>query len=611
MSRRISLLVLAGVLAAFLSACTTTAPPPPPVTADFRNPALPVATRVNDLLAYMTLDEKLGQMVLAERTSANHGEVASLALGGVFNGVAAYPSPNTATGWADAYDALQDQAATTRLGIPLLSGADAVHGHNNLTGTTIYPHNIGMGATRDPALVQQVGRATAEEVAASGLRWTFAPCVCVVRNDRWGRSYESYGEVPEIASSMTTLITGLQGTALGQADPSIMATAKHFIADGGTDGGDDEGNATLTEAELRAIHLPPFQAAIQRHVGSIMVSYSSWNGTKMHANKYLITDVLKTELGFDGIVVSDYGGVDLLDNTVLFTPMEVEMAINAGIDMVMGPVSPYLFIQYAKSAVQNGTIAQSRIDDAVRRILTKKFQLGLFESSKAIRSLLPTVGSQAHRDLARQAVRESQVLLKNQGNVLPLPKSAKVFVAGKSADNIGYQSGGWTVGWQGNSGPITQGTTILDGIRQTVTDASQVTYVRDGVGVNGTYDAAIAVVGETPYAEYWGDKPGSMGLDLDDQIILGRLQAAGIPVIVVLVSGRPLNITAQLPQWRALLEAWLPGTEGRGVADVLFGDYKPTGTLPVTWMQNEGQQPINDGDGKVPLFPLGFGLTYP
>jgi len=477
-------------------------------------------------------------------------------------------------------------------------------------GATIFPHNIGLGATRDPALVQNIARATAEEVSGTGIDWDFAPCLCVARNDRWGRTYESFGEKPELAASMATAVTGLQGTLGGPA--SVLATAKHYLGDGGTTGGVDQGNTELSEAQLRAIHLPPFREAVTRDVGSVMISYSSWNGLKLHAHAYLINTVLKGELGFRGFVVSDWNAVDQIDGQPGFTAAEVRTAVNAGIDMVMVPQAYRQFISMLRAEVQAGRVTTARVDDANRRILTRKFELGLFERPLTDRAYTSTVGSAAHRDLARQAVRKSQVLLKNRFGLLPLPKTApKIFVAGKTADDIGNASGGWTISWQGSSGNITPGTTVLAGIRAAVSPSTTVTYHRDGVGIDGSYKAAIAVVGETPYAEGQGDRPGQMGLDAGDLATLSRLRAAGVPVVVVLVSGRPLDIAAQLPDWDALVVAWLPGTEGRGVADVLFGDYRPTGKLPVTWMQSAGQQPINDGDGKPPLFAYGHGDAYP
>lgn len=601
-------LALTGLAAATLTACS---PPRSPAAAHpYQNPALPVADRVNDLLARMTLDDKIGQMTQAERGSITAAEITQYRIGSVLSGGGSVPARNTPAAWADMYDAFQRGALAAPLRIPMIYGIDAVHGSNNVYGSTIFPHNIGLGATRNPALIQQIGRATAEEVTGAGQDWTFAPCVCVARNDRWGRTYESFGEKPEIATAMTTIIDGLQGATLG-GPASVLATAKHYVGDGGTTGGTDQGNTRISETELRAVHLPPFAAAVDRGAGSVMISFSSWNGTKLHGSEYLITDLLKGELGFDGFTVSDWAGIDQLDGRAGFTQAEVVTSINAGLDMIMVPNDWRTFLGYLRAAVQAGQIPMSRVDDANRRILTKKIELGLFEHPYADRSYASTIGSAAHRTLARQAVRESQVLLKNAGDILPLAKSGgKLFVAGQSADDLGNQSGGWTVTWQGASGNTIPGTSVLQGIRNAVGGNATVTYQRDGTGIDSSYRAAIAVVGETPYAEGEGDRPGSMSLDATDLATLSRLRASGVPVIVVLVSGRPLDVAAEVGNWNALIAAWLPGSEGAGVADVLFGDYAPTGKLPVSWMQSAAQQPVNDGDGKTPLFPYGFGLTY-
>jgi beta-glucosidase len=608
-SRAARLALVAGLLAA-AGAAGLQGAPARAAAVPYQDPTLPVSTRVTDLLARMTLDDKIGQMTQGERASVTAADVTGYRLGSILSGGGSTPPANTPTGWADMYDTFQRGALATPLQIPMIYGSDAVHGHNNLVGATIFPHNIGLGATRDPALVQQIGRATAEEVTGSGVDWTFAPCVCVARNDRWGRTYESFGEKPEIATSMTTIVTGLQGATLG-GPASVLATAKHYLGDGGTTGGADQGNTQVSEAELRSVHLPPFRAAVERGVGSVMISYSSFNGQKLHGHRYLITDVLKGELGFTGFVVSDWNAIDQLDGATGFTGAEVAQAVNAGIDMVMVPTAWKQFIALLRAEVQAGRVPMTRVDDANRRILTKKFELGMFERPLADRSYAGTIGSAAHRALARQAVRQSQVLLKNAGNVLPLARTNnKIFVAGRHADNIGLQSGGWTVSWQGASGNTTPGTTILAGIRAGIGAGSTVTYSANGSGIDSSYRAAIAVVGESPYAEGDGDLTGAMGLGSTDLHTINTLRAAGVPVIVVLVSGRPLDVAGQLPNWNALLAAWLPGTEGAGVADVLFGGYAPTGKLPMTWMQSAAQQPINDGDGKPALFGYGFGLTY-
>ncbi|AJP00871.1 beta-glucosidase [Streptomyces cyaneogriseus subsp. noncyanogenus] len=612
--RRPVLVAALCAVALSLTGQATAGPPPQPVSATalpYQDPSLPVADRVADLLSRMTVDDKIGQMAQIEKDAlVPQSDLATYRIGSVLSGGDSTVSPNNAQTWADTYDSLQRTALGSPLGIPVIYGIDAVHGHNAVRGATLFPHNIGLGATRDPALVQRVGRAVAREVAGTGIDWSFAPCLCVARNDRWGRTYESFGETPEVPGAMTTFVTGLQGETLGSGPASVLATAKHYLGDGGTTGGVDQGDTQVSEAELRAVHLPPFKEAVRRGVGSVMLSYSSWNGVKSHAHKYLVTDVLKGELGFTGFVVSDWAAVDQLDGQSGFTAAEITTAVNAGVDMVMVPHDYKKFLGLLRGEVSAGRIPMARVDDANRRILTKKFQLGLFERPYTDRSLTPGVGSAEHRALAREAVRASQVLLKNDGGVLPLAKNARLFVAGKSADDIGNQSGGWTVGWQGRSGPVTEGTTILQGIRAAVTDPSRVTYDRYGNGIDGGYTAAVAVVGETPYAEMRGDRPGGMGLDQEDLQTLARLEASGVPVVVVLVSGRPLDIAGRLPAWKALLAAWLPGTEGDGVSDVLFGDHAPTGKLPMTWMSSASQQPINQGDGKTPLFPYGHGLTY-
>jgi beta-glucosidase len=583
----------------------TSAAPADAAALPYQDPTLPVAQRVSDLLARMSLDDKLGQMTQAERAVVTPADLTQYRIGSVLSGGGSAPAQNNPAGWADMYDSLQRGALATPLQIPMIYGIDAVHGNNNVLGATIFPHNIGLGATRDPDLAQRIGRATAEEVVGAGQDWTFAPCVCVARNDRWGRTYESFSENPDLVAQMSTVVTGLQ-----DGTPKVLATAKHYVGDGGTTNGTDQGDTQLSEAELRSVHLPPFRAAVQRGVGSVMISFSSWNGQKLHGHRYLVTDVLKGELGFTGFTVSDWAGIDQIDGQRGFTQAEVAQAINAGLDMIMVPNEWRLFLTHLKAAVNAGQIPMSRIDDANRRILTKKFEYGLFEQPLADRSYASTVGSAAHRALAREAVRRSQVLLKNSG-VLPLAKNGgKIFVAGKSADDIGNQSGGWTLSWQGASGNTVPGTTILQGIRDAVGSQATVAYARDGSGVDGSYRAAIAVVGETPYAEGAGDRTGSLTLDATDLATINRLRAAGVPTVVVLVSGRPLDIASQVDGWNAVLASWLPGSEGGGVADVLFGDHAPTGRLPVTWMRSASQQPVNDGDGQTALYPYGHGLTY-
>jgi beta-glucosidase len=595
------------VAAALLPACSSDSSVQPDAgNFPYRDPALSVEARVEDLLARMTLDDKLGQMTQPDvrfgRLTAD--VVTELRLGSVLSGGDSAPAPGTPAAWADSYDRLQAGALATPLGIPLLYAVDAVHGHAGVVGATVFPHNLGLGATRDPELAERIGQVTGVEIAATGLDWTYAPCIAVVQDDHWGRTYESFGEVPALSTAMTSVITGIQASG-------VMATAKHFVGDGGTAGGDDQGDTVLDEAALRALHLPPFQAAIDRGVGAIMASYSSWNGAPMHGHRYLITDVLKGELGFAGVVVTDWDGIERLDGSSGFSAADVRAGVNAGIDVFMVSEQYRYFLILLRAEVEAGRIPLERIDDANRRILRRKLAMGLFEAPYADRTRIGEIGSPAHRAVAREAVQKSMVVLKNEGNVLPLARdTGRIFVAGKTADDIGYQSGGWTVTWQGGGGPTTPGTSILDGIRQTVAPTTVVTHDREGDGVDGSYDVAIAVIGETPYAEYEGDRTDDLTLDAEDLATLATLRAAGIPIVVVLVSGRPLDITDQIDAWDAFVAAWLPGTEGGGVADILFGVVGPTGTLPLTWMQRASQQPIRDGDGQVPLFPFGAGLTY-
>lgn len=614
----------------------------PTAAAPYRNPALPVKDRVTDLLKRMTLAEKVGQMTQAERGSlaADPGAVTELALGSVLSGGGSVPTPNTPAAWADMVDGFQKQALATRLGIPMIYGVDSVHGDGNVFGATIFPHNIGLGATRDPALVAETAHVTAAETRSTGVPWVFAPCVCVTRDARWGRSYESFGETPELVTQMTTAIDGFQGTRTADLkNPDrVLATAKHFAGDGdttyGTGSGDypiDQGITQTSRKEFARIDLPPYIAAVQKHdVGSIMPSYSSvdWtddglgNPVKMHANKELLTGVLKQKLGFDGFVISDYNGIDQLPGSFA---EQVTASVNAGVDLFMEPARYREFVSTLTAEVNAGRVKQSRIDDAVRRILTKKFELGLFEKPFADRSGIKDFGSAKHRAVARKAVAESQVLLKNSGNLLPLKKNAKIYVAGRNADNIGNQAGGWTLTWQGFSGNENQqpGTTVLQGIKQVAPNA-KVTYSKDGTAPVAGSDVAVVVVGETPYAEGFGDVGGpqwaydpadngvpreakSLSLQPEDQATVDRVCQAVAKCVVLVVSGRPQIVSTGNVD--ALVASWLPGTEGAGVADVLFGKKAFTGKLPVTWPATAAQEPINVGDRNYqPAYPYGFGL---
>ncbi|MFC9326119.1 glycoside hydrolase family 3 protein [Kitasatospora sp. NPDC057015] len=595
-------------------------------TASYLDPRLPVEQRVRDLLGRMTTEEKIGQMTQAERNSveADQGRITTLALGSLLSGGGSTPTPNTPQAWADMIDGYQRRALDTRLHIPLLYGIDSVHGDNNLVGATVFPHNIGLGATRDPDLVREAARITAAETRATGPQWVFAPCVCVARDDRWGRTYESYGEDPDLVTRMETSIDGLQGDRPGDlARPDrVLATAKHFAGDGDTTYGTSANGAykldqgvTITDREhFRRIDLAPYVAAVREHgVGSIMPSYSSvdWtedgvgNPVKMSASRELLTDVLKQKIGFDGFLISDWDAIHQLPGDYA---TQVRTAVNAGLDMFMEPYSAPAFEQTLLAEVRAGRVPAARIDDAVRRILRAKFRLGLFEHPYTDRSGAAAIGSPAHRAVARQAVAESQVLLKNEGRALPLRAGQRIYVAGVNADDIGNQAGGWTVTWQGGSGNTIPGTTILQGIRQ---NAPQATYSADASAPTEGYDVGVVVIGETPYAEGVGDVGNGHTLNLSDtdRATIARVCGAIRTCVVLDVAGRPQIITDELPGIDAFVMSWLPGSEGAGVSDVLFGKRPFTGRLPVTWPRSEAQEPINVGDKQYdPLFPYGFGL---
>ena len=584
-------------------------------------------SEVDLLLSKMTLEEKIGQMTQAEQDALKDvNDIQTYFLGSVLSGGNSDPKAgNSLAAWTEMYDRYQSIALKTRLGIPILYGVDAVHGHNNVLGAVIFPHNIGLGCTRNPALVERAARVTAKEVRATGINWTFAPCVTVVRDERWGRTYEGFGETPELARSLgEAAVKGLQGADL--SDPlSVLACAKHFAGDGGTTYGTgilkqpnsterwplDRGDTRLSEKELKEIHMQGYVTTIKAGVGSIMPSYNSWNGVKASGSKRLLTEILKGELGFEGFLISDYDAIDELPGDYR---SDVEQSINAGMDMVMVPQKYREFFDTLLGLVKEGRVPMSRIDDAVRRILRVKFAMGLMDKQRnhlADRGLQKSFGSAEHRQVARECVRQSLVLLKNDKRALPIRKSlARIHVAGKSADNIGNQCGGWTVAWQGQSGDVTPGgTTILKAIQNTVSAKTKVTFSTDGTGAAGA-DIGIVVIGETPYAEMLGDRE-DLGLAKEDIEAIENMKKAGIRVVAVLMSGRPLIIDQVLDRCDAFVAAWLPGTEGQGVADVLFGDYKPTGKLSFTWPRAMAQIPINFGDPKYdPLFKYGFGLSY-
>lgn len=590
----------------------------------YLNSALPVKKRVADLLSRMSLAEKAGQMTQAEREAVTTpGDIAAYGLGSLLSGGGSTPTPNTAEAWAKMIDAFQLRARATRFQIPLIYGVDAVHGHNNLVGATIMPHNIGIGATRDPQLARRTGSVTAAEVRATGIPWDFAPCLCVARDERWGRTYESFGEDPALVEAMETVVQGLQGARDGKDlknDDKVLATAKHFVGDGGTAYGSsttgtytiDQGVTKVTRQQLEAVHLAPYQKAVDLGVGAVMPSFSSLDlagdgqgPVKMHARADMINGVLKGRMGFDGFVVSDWAAIDQLPGDLA---SDVRTSVNAGLDMIMVPYAYQDFHRTLVDEVEAGRVSERRIDDAVSRILTQKFRLGLFEKPYADTDGAAAIGSAGHRAVARQAAAESQVLLKNSAGLLPLRKSQKVYVAGSDADDIGNQAGGWTVTWQGSSGDITPGTTILEGMRRAGGD---VTYSEDASASTDGYDVGVVVVGETPYAEGAGDVGNGHDLELSaaDRAAVDKVCAA-MRCAVLIVSGRPQLIGDRLGDVDALVASWLPGTEGDGVADVLYGRRAFTGQLPLTWPKSEAQLPINVGDAAYdPQYPYGWGLT--
>ncbi|MFE4312357.1 glycoside hydrolase family 3 N-terminal domain-containing protein [Streptomyces sp. NPDC056891] len=587
---------------------------------------LPVRKRVADLLSRMSLAEKAGQMTQAERNALRaQGDIAGYALGSLLSGGGSVPTPNTPAAWAAMVDAYQLRAQATRYQIPLIYGVDAVHGHNNVIGATIMPHNIGIGAGRDPELAARTGAVTAKEVRATGVPWDFAPCLCVTRDERWGRSYEAFGEDPALVTAMETVINGMQGARNGKdldRNDKVLTSAKHFVGDGGTAFGSsttgsytiDQGVTKVSRAELEAVHLAPFAEAVKRGTGTVMPSYSSLDilgdeqgPVKMHANAEMINGVLKDRMGFEGFVISDWQAIDQIPGDY---PSDVRTSINAGLDMIMVPTNYQEFTRTLTSEVESGRISTARIDDAVARVLTQKFRLGLFEKPYADTTNLPSIGSAEHRAVAREAVAKSQVLLKNEGSVLPLKPAQKVYVAGSNADDLGNQAGGWTISWQGSSGRTTTGTTILEGMRKAAPEAD-IGWSKDASAPTDGYDVGVVVVGETPYAEGFGDVGNGNDLELTaaDKAAVDKVCAA-MPCAVLVVSGRPQLIGDRLPAVDALVASWLPGTEGDGVADVLYGKRPFTGQLPVTWPKSEAQLPLNVGDSSYdPQYPYGWGLT--
>jgi beta-glucosidase len=567
-----------------------------------------------EVLGMMTADEKIAQLHQVERVDTSAADITQYAVGSVYSQGGSVPDTNTPAGWADMIDGFRRASFASRLGIPVIYGLDVVHGAGPVIGATVFPHNIGLGATRDLALVEEVATVVAEEAAGIGADFPFAPVVAVARDERWGRTYEAFGETVELASTMGVAYT--KGFQKVTGPLTVLANAKHYLGDGGTAGGVNNADTSGDEAALRALHLTPYQAVVNAGVGSIMASYSSWQGTRMHANSAMVNDVLKGELRFAGFVGSDYNGC--FQNGV-----NSGSCLNGGVDMFMtfGRTASQ-FLNLVRPLVP-GTVPQARIDDAARRILVSKCEMGLLDGSERLvdRALTARVGSAEHRAVARRAVSASVVVLKNANATLPLSKTVGgVALGGKTGDNIGNQCGGWTVEWQGMTGNIVPGTTLRQAFEAVV--PGKVSYALDGSATTGA-TVGVAVIGETPYSEGCGDipapaggsscyqRPTTLSLDAADIAVVQRMKDAGLPTVVVLVAGRPMIIDSIIDLADAIVVAWLPGTEGAGITDVLFGDVAPTGKLPHTWPRSQAQIPINEGDANYdPLFPYGFGLTY-
>jgi beta-glucosidase len=579
---------------------------------------------IDDLLARMTLEEKVGQLIQADIAAITPRDLARYPVGSILAGGNSSPGGNErapAQAWVDLARAFR-AAAAARPGarVPLIYGIDAVHGHNNVVGATIFPHNIGLGAARDPELIRRIGRATAVEVAATGADWTFGPTLAVPRDDRWGRTYEGYSEDPEVQRAYAGPMTlGLQGELrAGQPlEPGhIAGSAKHFLADGGTEAGVDQGDYIGPEQGLIDIHLGGYPAAIDAGVLSVMASFSSWNGLKLSGNETLLTDVLRGPLGFDGLVVSDWNAHGQLPGC---SNESCPLAINAGIDMLMAPDSWRPLYENTLAQARAGEISGARLDEAVRRILRVKVKAGLFRNERPIEGDLSVLGSPGHRALAREAVRKSLVLLKNEGGVLPIRAGARVLVAG-TADDIGQASGGWTLTWQGtgnSNADFPNGQSIWSGVEEAVTAAGGTAVFSPDGTFTERPDVAVVVFGETPYAEFQGDLETLDYLPVTPLETLRRLKDAGVPTVSVFLSGRPMWTNPEINASDAFVAAWLPGTEGGGVADVIVAGpdgrarHDFSGTLSFSWPRSAEGTPLNRGEpGYDPQFAYGYGLSY-
>jgi len=569
-----------------------------------------IEQKVDALLKLMTLEEKIGQMSQIRHFEEDADvHVASKFIGSIIHTEGPTPG-KTALNWQKRFTELQKKALSTRLGIPLLFAVDAVHGQNTFEGATIFPHNIGLGATQNVALVEEIAKITALESAATGFNWVFSPCIAIPYNEKWGRVYEAFSESTELTEKLTKAsVRGHQGNLSDKK--TVMATAKHFVGDGATDFGVEGGNTSLTPKQIEERLLSPYKVAVKENVGAVMSSFNSITGTSMHNHKALLTDTLKIGMNFDGILVSDWKAYSRFGGNAI---------VNAGIDVVMAVDGDLnTFHKGLKAGVKDRSVEISRINDAVKRILRQKFRLGLFDNPFPDESLIKEIGSKKNRDIAKQAVRESLVLLKNQTQILPLSKETKkIVVVGEHANSAGLQSGGWTIHWQGTKENYKGATTILDGIKQHA--KGEVVFDEKATKQQFDADVAIIVVGENPYAEFFGDigqESNELELTLtkEHQQYIKTYQEQGVKTIVVLVSGRPLVVTEQINKSDAFVAAWLLGSEGDGVAEVIFGDYNFKGKLPHSWPTSiedyKGKYGPNFWDDSIkPLFPFGFGLSY-
>jgi beta-glucosidase len=589
-----------------------------------------IETRIDALMAQMTLKDKVAQMVQPEQSAISINEITKYNVGSILSGGGSAPSRNNGvTGWQNGVDTMKFASTQSRLGIPLLYGVDAVHGHSNVSDATMFPHNIGLGCADDEELMEQMGAITAKEVKATGIQWTFAPTLANPRNELWGRTYEGFGEDVDLVARLgAAYIRGAQ-SEIGSDEyldsDHILTTAKHYIGEGYTKDGTNQGDVQMSDEEFDALlHdtlLIPYKAALDAGARTVMVSYHSVNGMKCHENGYLINDVLKGELGFTGLVVSDYNGIQQVSG--LTYKDQVELCVNAGIDLFMEPNSWKQFMDTLVDLVEEGKVSIDRVDDAVRRILRVKMEAGLFEEtigSPREVELIEEFGNEEHREVARALVRKSMVLLKNDkvGNqtaMQALASAGNILVTGSKADDIGAQCGGWTISWQGSRGDITTGTTILKGLQDAAGDR-KITY-NDNGAVSADTDAVIVVIGEVPYAEMQGDRSSSnLTVTNDDKALIDQLKASmeaegkeDIPVIALLLVGRPVTIADYVDDFDGIVSAWLPGTEGEGVADVLFGEYDFTGTLSYTWPWYASDIDNKFEDEKLVLFKKGTGLN--